>query len=341
MGCLIVRNIRRESMKEALTENSLDHCSPSAGGVFPATRGPASRGFTLVELLVVIIITTILAAILLPVFQEARGTVQHPSLLNLFNFQRARESTHRVICQNNERQLGIAFTQYAQDADGSYPTGTDDTPHGSWGASWAGRVNAYVKAPDLYHCPDDLTVPIGTAKTSIALSYNYNRSIPFTNPDINFEGPAGKVAGLNSPAKTVLLCEIEGDPVDITADKILHNDEDINQSVGLNGVWQAYFNEHNVYVQFVTGKLGHRAAAPKHNHYGGYIDASTQGRHDGGSNFLLADGHVKWYRGSQVSSGFNAAKPTDPQDHLPDAAAARAAGTEDSTGQYMITFSAI
>lgn len=73
----------------------------------------------------------------------------------------------------------------------------------------------------------------------------------------------------------------------------------------------------------------------------GYIDASTQGRHYDSSNSLLADGHVKWFRGSQVSSGFNAAKPTDPQDTQPDSAAAHAAGTENTTGQYIITFLAI
>jgi prepilin-type N-terminal cleavage/methylation domain-containing protein/prepilin-type processing-associated H-X9-DG protein len=280
-------------------------------------------GFTLIELLVVIAIIAILAAILFPVFAKAR------------------EKARQISCASNEKQLGLAFMQYAQDYDETLPTGTDDSPAGPWGASWAGRVNAYVKSPALYHCPDDTTNPVGSALTSVALSYNYNRSIPFTNPGAGFNGPAGNLAGLNAPAKTVLLCEIEGDPVDVAADLIPHNDFNINQSIGLNGVWEAYINNHNVYVKFVTGQLGGRAAAAPGSTYGGYIDGTTKGRHTDGSNFLLADGHVKWYRGSAVSSGFAALKSTDPQDTQSDDAAARAAGTEDSSNQYAITFSPI
>ncbi|HEX8834826.1 MAG TPA: H-X9-DG-CTERM domain-containing protein, partial [Abditibacteriaceae bacterium] len=59
-----------------------------------------------------------------------------------------------------------------------------------------------------------------------------------------------------------------------------------------------------------------------------------------GSNFLMADGHVKWYRGSAVSSGIQATSSTAAQDNST-ANNAAAAGTEATTGNYAVTFSPI
>jgi prepilin-type N-terminal cleavage/methylation domain-containing protein/prepilin-type processing-associated H-X9-DG protein len=63
------------------------------------------RGFTLIELLVVIAIIAILAAILFPVFAQAR--------------ERARQ----ISCVSNLKQMGTAFMMYAQDYDEEFPTG--------------------------------------------------------------------------------------------------------------------------------------------------------------------------------------------------------------------------
>jgi prepilin-type N-terminal cleavage/methylation domain-containing protein/prepilin-type processing-associated H-X9-DG protein len=68
------------------------------------------RGFTLIELLVVIAIIAILAAILFPVFAQAR------------------EAARKTQCLSNLKQLGLSVIQYAQDWDDCVPIGENDAP---------------------------------------------------------------------------------------------------------------------------------------------------------------------------------------------------------------------
>src|SRR2546427_11601416 len=67
-------------------------------------RRASARGFTLIELLVVIAIIAILAAILFPVFAQAR------------------DSARQTTCLNNCKQLGTALQMYAQDYDEGLPS---------------------------------------------------------------------------------------------------------------------------------------------------------------------------------------------------------------------------
>jgi prepilin-type N-terminal cleavage/methylation domain-containing protein/prepilin-type processing-associated H-X9-DG protein len=100
---------------------------------YPRTR----TGFTLIELLVVIAIIAILAALLFPVFAQAR------------------EKARQTSCLSNLKQLGTAMLMYTQDHDGLFPPAVGRQSHErfvyEW--SWLHRIEPYVKSSALFLCP--------------------------------------------------------------------------------------------------------------------------------------------------------------------------------------------
>src|SRR5690242_4890470 len=80
------------------------------------------RGFTLIELLVVIAIIAILAAILFPVFAQAR--------------EKARTAT----CISNEKQITLASLMYSQDYDEQFPFAYGYYPGIGWMYPYVGDV---------------------------------------------------------------------------------------------------------------------------------------------------------------------------------------------------------
>lgn len=102
-------------------------------------RSKASPGFTLIELLVVIAIIAILAAILFPVFAQARDKARMTS------------------CQSNLKQLALATLQYAQDYDEVFPIAEDPTGGvAGWSAmTWPAEIVPYVKTFNVFYCPND------------------------------------------------------------------------------------------------------------------------------------------------------------------------------------------
>lgn len=190
---------------------------------------PLRRAFTLIELLVVIAVIALLVSILLPALRGAR------------------ESAKTTICLGNQRQLGLAYTLYAQDFRESLVhsyTNVDDFD-GSWldyprtgagtimnagqllaandvtaqiEATQRGRLYPYAPDHRAYHCPADLR-SIARQAPGSALAY-VTYSIPnYLNGDPVYEQqtvgsgrrPAKRMSELWRPADNFAFVE-ESDP---------------------------------------------------------------------------------------------------------------------------------
>ena len=95
------------------------------------------RGFTLIELLVVIAIIAILAAILFPVFAQAR------------------EKARQTHCVNNIKQFALAVYQYVQDYEETFPMSVYRASVGNQECVFTiiAAIQPYVKNDALYECP--------------------------------------------------------------------------------------------------------------------------------------------------------------------------------------------
>lgn len=146
-------------------------------------RNRAPQGFTLVELLVVIAVIALLAALLFPVFASARG--------------KARE----IACVSNLRQLGLAVSMYTQDNDGLYPYAVDPADYSTpqiWASQpqfqaqipYIGHIQdvlvPYVKSTELFHCPSDFGFDVEDfsydPKTGLPLPIDPNGTPPNAHP---------------------------------------------------------------------------------------------------------------------------------------------------------------
>ena len=272
------------------------------------TRITRSRsGFTLIELLVVIAIIAILAAILFPVFAQAR------------------EKARQTSCLSNTKQMSLAFMQYVQDYDERLPNvlsgagGSTGSPNltignvcplasgastttkgklGGWlyycdfaGATGTnydpsqGSLYAYTKNAQMYVCPSDAS----GQKNSYALN-----QMVVGAADGNGIQPGIALAQFRGPANTILTAEEQ--------DGYNKGTDDGYINIPKQGVWVNDTTDGTVINANGSNNMGVDAA--------GNPTATSAIRHSGGACYALADGHSKWFKPSQIKPAFTNADGT-------------------------------
>jgi prepilin-type N-terminal cleavage/methylation domain-containing protein/prepilin-type processing-associated H-X9-DG protein len=173
-----------------------------------ARRG---RGFTLIELLVVIAIIAILAAILFPVFAQAR------------------EKARQASCLSNLKQLGLGAYMYAQDYDETYPVLDMRYPAGIEGplatgtarggcpsGLWCNLIYPYVKNAGVYKCPSLSNRLYRCQGVDYGWNVGTNQSSPTYSNGMGRFPPPVTMASVPAPADTLIIghpSTAENDPM--------------------------------------------------------------------------------------------------------------------------------
>ncbi|HLK55647.1 MAG TPA: DUF1559 domain-containing protein [Chthonomonadaceae bacterium] len=269
----------------------------------------ARGGFTLIELLVVIAIIAILAAILFPVFAQAR------------------EKARAISCLSNLKQLGIAYRMYAEDYDEMVLPDYEYIDPGHTEILWYPDIlYPYVKNAGVFVCPDRsfldspnspdplfrdplrAWLPPGKGPGHQDLTFSYSGNNSWSCCGLN---PATDYPSLNSPEG------FSGDtlgrywpyPTDATFDQpatyIVFFDSDELQTwaaafpsahTGSNDVeGYDFYTDNGDGVEHPLTSAECAACGP--NEY-----ASVRKDHSGGFNAVFMDGHGKWMHDSHIEN---------------------------------------
>ncbi len=232
-----------------------------------------TNGFTLIELLVVIAIIAILAAILFPVFSQAR------------------EKARQTACLSNMKQMSTALMMYTQDndemtpSDTRLPTTSPAPPLPSadtitWGLA---LLQPNIKNKGIYRCPSDSSqglradgLPVAPKSGDAFTSYEGTGATPVGTAGGSAAGDAWgvfrwdglSIASISSPADTFAIVEKDANA-------------EVRHTVRSPSYW---------WGRYITNTGANGANAPSLK-----ADCFVTNRHGEGANFAFADGHAKWF----------------------------------------------
>jgi prepilin-type N-terminal cleavage/methylation domain-containing protein/prepilin-type processing-associated H-X9-DG protein len=231
-------------------------------------------GFTLIELLVVIAIIAILAAILFPVFAQARAKARQAS------------------CTSNLKQLGTGLMMYIQDYDETFPRANqgateaecDAAPGGCWYRSgnaslifWQQLAQSYIKNFGIMTCPDGDRSSVNNAYYG---HYGANRDV------LRRRFPGGESAATNY---SVAMAQIEA-----PANTYLCFD---SGNYSIDARLDALRPRGNFWCLPGTGDAVNISAASLPMPLLSQLASDFKGgRHFGGINIVYCDGHVKFMK---------------------------------------------
>jgi len=272
---------------------------------------PRRPGFTLIELLVVIAIIAILAAILFPVFAQAR------------------EKARAISCMSNAKQMGNAINMYKQDFDETFPQAywyVNNNSSANGYVQWSGATQPYIKNWNMFTCPSDrlrglaptnfvgnnlgFGVPAGqTAQVAIQdlqaprLSYTANAAVMPRKRRAADPATVVNDGSVDQPASVILIAEMTDIPACINdtsaASGVAYKTHRSTNAVvrAGGGTFTGETEALGTPLEAITAVRARQVLAqcPTVSANGlPHIAYISPNRHTNGANYVYCDGHAKW-----------------------------------------------